>query len=103
MVDLVKPTICDDKEDVILNMGKNDPCSKKTVSQIARYITEQAILLKGYDNLVIISGISQSHYYLNNKANQVKNCLLQMCKEPNISFISHSESTESSKLLNEWW
>ena len=38
---------------------------------------------------------------LNNKATQVNNRLVLMCAERNIPFISHSESIDSSKHLNE--
>ena len=47
MVDYVKLTIHDDKPDhVILHTGTNDLRSKKTVSQIARSITELPMSLK---------------------------------------------------------
>ena len=37
---------------------------------------------------------------LNNKANQVNHRLVLMCKERNISFLSHDESIDPNKQLN---
>ena len=55
MADHVKLTIRDNKPDhVILRTGTNDVHSDKTASQIARSITELAILLKDNDNSVIL-------------------------------------------------
>ena len=49
--DHVKPTIRDDKPDhAIMYTGTNDLRSEKTVSQIARSVTELAMLLKDNDN-----------------------------------------------------
>ena len=51
MNDHVKPTIRDDKPDhAIMYTGTNDLRSEKTASQIARYVTELAMLLKDNDN-----------------------------------------------------
>ena len=102
MVDHVKPTIRDDKPDhVILHTGTNDLRSEKTASQIARSITELAMSLKDNDNSVIVSGIVPRNDNLNNKATEVNNRLLLMCKERKIPFIAHSENIDSSKHLNE--
>ena len=102
MVDHVKPTIRDYKPDhIILHTGTNDFCSEKTASQIARSITELATSLKDNDNSVIVSGIVPRNDSLNNKATEVNNCLLLMCKERKISFIAHNENIDSSKHLNE--
>ena len=53
--------------------------------------------LKDNDNSVIVSGIVPRHDNLKNKATEINNCLLLMCKERNIPFISHSENIDSSK------
>ena len=98
----MKLTIRDDKPDhVILHTGRNDLRSKKTASQIARSTTELAMSLKENDSLFIVSGIVQRNDNLNNKAAEVNNCLLLMCKERKIPFIAHSENIDSSKHLNE--
>ena len=38
---------------------------------------------------------------LNNKANKVNRCLVLMCKERNISLLSHDENDDPSYHLNE--
>ena len=48
-----------------------------------------------------MSGIVRSLDNLNNKANEVNRRLVLMCKERNISFLSHDESIDTSKHLNE--
>ena len=102
MVDHVKPTVRDVKPDhVILHTGRNDFRSVKTASQIARSITELAMSLKDNDNSVIVSGIVPRHGNLNNKATEVNNRVLLMCKEQKIPFIAHSEYTDSGKHLKE--
>ena len=87
-VDYVKPTVRDDKPDhVILHTRTNDLRSEKTASQIARSITELAMLLKDNDNSVIVSGIVPRNDNLNNKATEVNNRFLLMFKEQKNPFI----------------
>ena len=57
--------------------------------------------LKNDDNTVTVSGIAPRLDDLNNKANEVNRRLVLMCKERNISFLSHDESIDPSKHLNE--
>ena len=102
MVDHVKPTLRDDKpHHVILHTGTNDLHSQKAVSQIARFITELAMFLKGNNKSVIAFGIVPRNDNLNNKATEVNNRLPLMCKERKIPFTAHSENIDSSKHLNE--
>ena len=101
MVDHVKPTIRDDKPDhVILHTGTNDLRSEKTANQIARSITEPAMSLRDNDNSVIVSNIIPRNENLNNKATEVNNRLLLMCKERKTPFFAHSKNINSSKHLN---
>ena len=48
-----------------------------------------------------MSGIVPRFDNLNNKATGVNNHFVLMCAERNISFISHSETIDSSKHINE--
>ena len=94
IINHVKPAIRNDKPDhVILYTGTNE----KTPSQIVRSIAELAMSLKDNGDSVIVSGIVQKHGNLNNKATEVNNRLLLMCKERKIQFISYSETIDSSK------
>ena len=56
--------------------------------------------LKNDGNTVTVSGIVPRLDDLNNKANEVNRRLVLMCKERNITFLSHDESIDPSKHLN---
>ena len=101
MADHVKPTLRDDKSDIILHVETNDPRTEKTASQTAKSIMDLTTSLKNNGNSVIVSGIVPRFDNLNNKATEVNNRLVLMCAERNIPFISHSESIDCSKHLNE--
>ena len=101
MVDHVKPTLRDDKPDIILHVGTNDPHTEKTASQIAKLIMGLTTSLKNNGNSVIVSGIAPRFDNLNNKATEFNKSLVLMSAERNIPFISHSESIDCSKHLNE--
>ena len=102
MVDHVKRTLQDDKPDhIIFYAGTNDLRTEKTALQIAKSIMDLTTSLKNNGNSVIVSGIVPRFDNLNNKATDVNNCLVLMCAERNIPFISHSESIDCSKHLNE--
>ena len=102
MVDHVKPTIREDTPDnIILHAGTNDLRSEKTSSQIAKAIIELAMSLKTDKSSVIVSTIVPCFDNLNNKANELNNRLVHMCRERDIPFISHAESIDPSEHLNE--
>ena len=102
MTDHVKPTLGDINPDhIILHAGTNDLRTENTASQIAKATIDLATSLKNDDNTVTVSGIVRSLDNLNNKANEVNRGLVLMCKERNISFLSHDESIDPSKHLNE--
>ena len=54
----------------------------------------------GGGNTVTVSGIVPKLEELNNKANKVNRWLVLMCKERNISFLSHDEGIDPSKHFN---
>ena len=101
MTDHVKPTLRDINPDhIILHAGTNDVRTKNTASQIAKTTIDLATSMKN-DNTVTVSGIVPRLHDLNNKANEMNRHLVLMCKERNISFLSHDESIDPSKHLNE--
>ena len=59
------------------------------------------ISLKNNGNSVIVASILACFDNPNNKATEIDNRLVLMCAERNIPFISHSESKDSSKHLNQ--
>ena len=98
----VKSTLRDINPDhVILHAGTNDLRTKNIASQIAKATIDLATSLKDDDNTVTVSGIVPRLDDLNNKATEVNRRLVLMCKERNISFLSHDESIDPSKHLNE--
>ena len=102
MTDHVKPTLRDINPDhIILHAGTNDLRTENTASQIAKATIDLATSLKNDDNTVTVSGIVPRLDDLNNKANEVNRRLVLMCKERNISFLSHDERIDPSKHLNE--
>ena len=102
MMDHVKPTLRDkNPDDIILHAGTNDLRTENTASQIAKATVDLATSLKNDDNTVTVSGTVPRCDDLNNKAHEVNRRLVLMCKERNISFLSHDENIDPSKHLNE--
>ena len=101
MTDHVKLTLRDMNPDhIVLHAGTNDLRTENTASQIAKATIDLATSLKDDGNTATVSGIVPKLDELNNKANEVNRRLLLMCKERNISFLSHDESIDPSKHLN---
>ena len=103
LTDHVKLTLQDiNPNHIALPAGINDLRTENTASQIiAKATIDLAKSLKNDDNTVTVSGIGRSLDDFNKKANEVNRRLLLICKERNISFLSHDESIDPSKHLNE--
>ena len=102
MTDHVKPTLWDINPDhIVLHSSTNDLRTENTASQIANATTDLVAALKNDGNSVTVSGIVPKLGNLNNKTNKVNRCLVPMCKERNISFLSHDDGYDPSKYLNE--
>ena len=101
MTDHVKPTLRDINPDhIVLHADTNDLRTENTASQIAKATIDLATSLKIDGNTVTVSGIVPRLDELNNEANEVNRQLMLMCKERNISLLSHDESIDPSKHLN---
>ena len=97
MTDHVKPTLRDINPDhIILHAGTNDLRTENIASQIAKATIDLETSLKNVDNTVTVPGIVSRLDDLSNKANEVNRRLVLMCKEKNISFLSHDESIDLS-------
>ena len=102
MQDHVKPTIRDvNSQQIILHVGTNDLKTERTASHIAESITDLTIFLKNNGNMIAVSGIVASLDELNNKAAEVKNHLELMVKQRRSPYISHCETIDPNKHLNE--
>ena len=76
----VKPSVRDFNPDhIISHCVTNDLSFERTASQIARSIIELALTLISQDNKISISFIVRRSGNLNNKANEVSSCLINMC------------------------
>ena len=102
MTDHVKPTLRDINPDhIVLDAGTNDLRTKNKASQIAKSTVDLATSLKNDGNTVTVYGIVSRLDDLNNQASEVNGRLVLMCKERNISFLSHDKSVDPNKHLNE--
>ena len=102
MQDHVKPTIRDiNPPQTILHGGANDLKTEQTASQIAKSIIDLSISLKKNGNMIAVPGIVPRLDELNNKAAEVNNRLELMCKQRSLRYISHYETIDPNKHLNE--
>ena len=84
-----------------LHAGTNDLRTENTASQVAKAAIDLATSLNNGDNTVTDSGIVPRLDDLNNKATEVNCGLVLMCKERNLSFLSHDETIDPRKNLKE--
>ena len=92
MTDYVKPTLRDITPDyIVLHADKNDLRAENTVIQTEKTTTDLVTSLKNDDNPVTVSGIVP---WLDDLDNEVNRRLILMCKERNISSLSHDESID---------
>ena len=90
MTDHVKPTLRDINPDhIVLHAGVNNLRTENTASQIAKTTTDLGVFLKNDGNTATVFGIVPRLDEFSNKANEVNRRLVLMCKERNISFLSH--------------
>ena len=102
MQDHVKPTIRDiNPPQIILHGGANDLKTERTASQIAKSIFDLNISLKKNGNMIAVSGIVPRLDELYNKAAEENNRLELMCKQRSLPYISHYETIDPNKHLNE--
>ena len=102
MHDHAKPRIREtNPKHIILHVGTNDLKSEKIASQIANSIIELANSLKNETNSIHVSLIVLRNDNMNNKVNEFNRRLTNMCQQPNIKVISHTNTTDPAKHLNE--
>ena len=88
-MDYVKPTLQDMNSDhIVVHAGTNNLRAENTASQIAKATINLATSFKNDSNTVTVTGIVLRLDDLKNKANEVNCCIVLMCKERNISFLS---------------
>ena len=75
--------------------------SERTASQIAKSKIDLSISLKKNENMIAVSGIVTRLDELNNKEAEVNNRLELMPKQRGLPYISHCETIDPDKHLNE--
>ena len=75
--------------------------SERTASQIAKSKIDLSISLKKNENMIAVSGIVTRLDELNNKEGEVNNRLELMPKQRGLPYISHCETIDPDKHLNE--
>ena len=102
MTDHVKQILRDiNRDHIVLHAGTNDLITGNIACQTAKATIDLAESLKNDCNTVTVPGIVPRLDELNNKVNEMNHQLVLICKERNISFLSHNESIDYSKHLNE--
>ena len=102
MYDHVKPTIREfNPNHIILHVGANELKNSKRASQISRSVIDLSLSLKSETNTVTISLVLPRKDSLNNKAHEVNSRLINMCGEPDINFVDHTDTIDIERYLNE--
>ena len=102
MQDHVKPTIRDiNLQQIILHVSTNDLKTERKASQITKSIIDLSISLKENGNMIAVSSILPRLDELNNKEAEVNNHLELMYKQRGLPYISHYETIDPNKHLNE--
>ena len=101
MKDYIKSTLRQlDPEHVILHVCTNNLILPLPPKEIADGIIDLAKSMKTDNRNITISTIISRGDKLNNKANEVNNFLIQLCRDCNIPFIDHSKNINPHKHLN---
>ena len=98
--DYVKPSIRENNPDnIILHVGTNDVLSEKIPQVIAQSIVDLAKTVANDNFQVTVSSIVPRNDQWSKKVYEVNKVLLNLCKDVNTPFISHS-SIDAKRNLN---
>ena len=100
MTDYVKPCIRESNTDyAIIHVGTNDLNSETTLEGIVEINCSRGEKIKTENHPVNISGIVPSNDNLKNKAFEVNQELLKMCKEAQFCYIDHKSVKPRTHLI----
>ena len=88
--DYVKPSIRENNPGHIFHVGTNNVPSKKTPQVIAQSIVDLVKSVANHYLQVTVSSTVPRNHQWSKKVYEVKKVLLNLCKDVNIPFISHS-------------
>ena len=101
MKDYLKPSIRENNLDhFIFHVGTNDIPSEKTPQVIAQSIVDLATTVANDNLQVTVSSIVPQNDQWSKKVYEVNKILLNLCKDVNIPFISHSAIDAKRNLNN---
>ena len=101
MKDYVKPSIRENNPDhIIFHVGTNDVPSEKTPHVTAQSIKDLAKSVTNYNLQVTVSSIVPRNDQWSKKVYEVNKALLNLPKDVNIPFISHSAIDAKRNLNN---
>ena len=101
MKDYLKPSIRENNLDhFIFHVGTNDIPSEKTPQVIAQSIVDLATTVANDNLQVTVSSIVAQNDQWSKKVYEVNKILLNLCKDVNIPFISHSAIDAKRNLNN---
>ena len=99
--DYVKPSIRENNPDhIILHVGTNDVLSEKIPQVIAQSIVDLAKTVANDNFQVTVSSIVPRNDQWSKKVYEVNKVLLNLCKDKNTPFISHSSIDAKRNLIN---
>ena len=104
MKDYLKPSIRENNPDhIIFHVGTNDIPPEKTPQVIAQSIVDLATTVANDNLQVTVSSIVPRNDLWSKKVYEVNKILLNLCKDVNIPFISHSVIDAKRNLNNTSW
>ena len=99
--DYLKPSICESNPDhIIFHIGTNDVPSEKTPQVIAQSMVDLAKTVANDNLQVTVSSIVPRNDQWSKKVYEVNKVLLNLCKDVNTPFISHSSIDAKRNLIN---
>ena len=93
-------TLEENPDDIILNVGTNDPVSDNSPERVGKTIVDLAKNLFHDNRKVTVSGVIPRNDKWNNKAELVNNHLKEMCKSAITDFIDNGKNFNPKKHLN---
>ena len=100
MKDYMKPSLRENPDHFILNVGTNDLNTERSPELIAKSIVDLATTLKGNSRDLSVSNIivRGDNSNLNEKECEVNAHLTEMCKKRTLNLINHSKKTKPNHL-----
>ena len=93
MKDYVKPSVKHAPNLLFLHSGTDDLRSKQSAAEIAENIIQLALSIKSVETEVIFSSIIRRGDAFNNKASEVNELMVRLCRENDIGYLATATLT----------